>query len=34
MYLDELKVYSRELKEFEIEAEAAPALGGIEPNYI
>lgn len=31
---DELRVYSRELSEEEIEAEAAGALGNIEPRYV
>lgn len=33
-YIDELRFYNRILNEEEIEAEAAPALGGIEPNYV
>lgn len=33
-YIDELRFYNRALNEEEIEAEAAPALGGVEPNYI
>lgn len=33
-YIDELRFYNRKLNEEEIEAEAAPALGGIEPNFI
>lgn len=32
--LDEVRVYSRELSEEDIEAEAAGALGGIEPRYV
>jgi hypothetical protein len=33
-YIDELRYYKRELRDHEIEAEASPALGGIEPNFI
>lgn len=34
MYIDELRVYSRVLDPDEIEAEAAPALGGVEPSFV
>lgn len=34
MLMDELRFYNRVLHEAEIEAEAAPALGGIEPSHI
>jgi len=34
MYIDELKVYNRPLEPDEIEAEAAPALAGIEPSFV
>mmetsp|Transcript_72626 Transcript_72626/g.200394 ORF Transcript_72626/g.200394 Transcript_72626/m.200394 type:complete len:441 (+) Transcript_72626:167-1489(+) len=34
MYIDELRVYSRPLVPDEIEAEAAPALAGIEPSFV
>lgn len=34
MYMDELKVYSRNLTADEIQAEAAPALAGIEPSFV
>ena len=27
-------MYNRELKSYEIQAEAEPALGGIEPNFL
>ena len=33
-YIDELRFYSKELLPFEIEAEASPALGGVEPSFI
>ena len=33
-YIDELRFYNRALMEEEIEAEAAPALGGVEANYV
>jgi len=34
MYVDELKVYNRHLTPDEIQAEAAPALAGIEPSFV
>mmetsp|Transcript_152266 Transcript_152266/g.283697 ORF Transcript_152266/g.283697 Transcript_152266/m.283697 type:complete len:384 (+) Transcript_152266:36-1187(+) len=34
MYMDELKVYNRPLTADEIQAEAAPALAGIEPSFV
>jgi len=33
-YIDELRFYTRELKEVEIEAEASPALGNMHPSYV
>ena len=33
-YMDDLRIYNRVLKEFEIEAEGAPSLGGIEPSFV
>jgi hypothetical protein len=33
-YVDGLRFYSRVLKAEEIEAEAAPALGGVEPSFL
>lgn len=34
LYIDELRVYSRVLDEDEIQAEASPALAGIEPSFV
>ena len=34
MFMDHFRFYNRELKEAEIEAEASPALGGIEPSFV
>lgn len=34
MYVDELRVYSRPLEPDEIQAEAAPALSGVEPSFV
>jgi len=34
LYLDELRVYNRPLTPDEIQAEAAPALAGIEPSFV
>jgi hypothetical protein len=34
LYVDELKVYSRALEADELQAEAAPALAGVEPNFV
>ncbi len=34
LLMDELRIYNRPLEDYEIEAEAEPALGGIEPSYI
>lgn len=34
MYIDELKVYSRPVSPDEIQAEASPALAGIEPSFV
>lgn len=34
MLMDEVRIYNRPLHEAEIEAEASPALGNIEPSYI
>jgi len=34
MYIDELRVYDRPLTPDEIQAEAAPALGGVEPSFV
>lgn len=33
-YVDSLRVYSREVTAEEVQAEAAPALGGIEPSFV
>eukprot|EP00928_Gymnodinium_smaydae_P020778 TRINITY_DN18035_c0_g1_i1.p1 TRINITY_DN18035_c0_g1~~TRINITY_DN18035_c0_g1_i1.p1 ORF type:complete len:524 (-),score=108.92 TRINITY_DN18035_c0_g1_i1:108-1613(-) len=34
MYIDELKIYSRPVTPDELQAEAAPALAGIEPSFV
>jgi len=34
MYVDELRVYNRALDTDEVQAEAAPALAGVEPNFV
>lgn len=34
MYIDELKVYNRALQPDELQAEAAPALAGVEPSFV
>jgi len=34
MYIDELRVYDRAIEADEIEAEAAPALQGVEPSFV
>lgn len=34
LYIDELKVYSRSLDADDIQAEASPALAGIEPSFV
>lgn len=34
MYVDELKVYNRALEPDELQAEAAPALAGVEPSFV
>jgi hypothetical protein len=33
-YIDEFKLFTRALTTDEIQAEAAPALGGVEPNFV
>jgi hypothetical protein len=33
-YIDDVRYYNRELKNYEISAEAAPALGGVEPYFL
>ena len=34
MLLDEFRFYDKVIHEYEIEAEASPALGGIEPSFV
>jgi hypothetical protein len=34
MYIDELKIYNRALSHDEIQAEAAPALAGVEASFL